>query len=240
MFPADHDIPGASEAQLRRPFRVKVCGITDAETIARAHALGASFLGSVLYPPSPRFVPPERLAELLACVPAEVRTVGVIVDATDAFLDHLLSYAPVDILQLHGSETPERVRAIALRTGCRVMKAIRVGAQEDLDGLEAYFEVADMLLFDARPPRGAAWPGGHGLPFDWRLLAGRRLPLPWALAGAGCRQSRRRRRAVGAADRRCLEPHRDGTGVKDPHKLAAFMAEARRLGALSPKEVSAC
>lgn len=241
MFPADHDIPGASEAQLRRPFRVKVCGITDAETIARAHALGASFLGFVLYPPSPRFVPPERLAELLACAPAEVRTVGVIVDATDAFLDHLLSYAPVDILQLHGSETPERVRAIALRTGCRVMKAIRVGAQEDLDGLEAYFEVADMLLFDARPPRGAAWPGGHGLPFDWRLLAGRRLPLPWALAGgldAG---------NLAAAVELLAPPIVDvssrietAPGVKDPHKLAAFMAEARRLGALSPKEVSAC
>ncbi|MDW8340215.1 MAG: phosphoribosylanthranilate isomerase [Geminicoccaceae bacterium] len=222
-------------------FRIKVCGITDTETVRRACALGASFLGFVLYPPSPRFVRPERLAELVAAVPEGVRTVGVTVDPTDAFLEEVLAWAPLDILQLHGQETPERVRAVALRTGCRVMKAVRVGEAADLEGLEAYFEVADLLLFDARPPRGAAWPGGHGLPFDWRLLAGLAVPLPWALAGgldAG---------NLAAAVELLAPPIVDvssriesAPGIKDPDKLAAFMAEARRLGALRPEEASAC
>ncbi|MCS6779265.1 MAG: phosphoribosylanthranilate isomerase [Geminicoccaceae bacterium] len=225
----------------RRPFRVKVCGVREDAAIRRAAELGASFLGFVLYPPSPRFVRPERLGELLEAVPPGVRTVGVTVDPTDAFLEHVLAHAPLDILQLHGNETPERVRAIALATGCRVMKAIRVGEARDLEGIEAFFEVADMLLFDARPPRDAAWPGGHGLPFDWRLLEGLALPLPWALAGgldAG---------NLAAAVALLAPPIVDvssrierAPGIKDLDKLEAFMAEARRLGALGPEEAQAC
>jgi phosphoribosylanthranilate isomerase len=228
--------PDASAAA-PRPFRVKVCGLTEPDAVELAVELGASLLGFVLYPPSPRFVPPERLARLLERVPEAVRSVGVTVDPTDAFLEHLLAHAPLDVLQLHGNETPERVRAVALRTGCRVMKAIRVGEAADLEGLEAFFEVADFLLFDARPPRDAAWPGGHGLPFDWRLLEGFEAPLPWALAGgldAG---------NLAAAVERLRPPIVDvssgverGPGIKDPEKLRAFMAEARRLGARRAEE----
>jgi phosphoribosylanthranilate isomerase len=228
--------PDASAAA-PRPFRVKVCGLTDSDSVALAVELGASFLGFVLYPPSPRFAPPERLGELLERVPAGVRTVGVTVDPTDAFLEHLLAHAPLDILQLHGTETPERVRAVALRTGCRVMKAIRVAEAADLKGLEAYFDAADLLLFDARPPRDAAWPGGHGLPFDWRLLEGFTAPLPWALAG-GLDPGN-----LAAAVERVRPPIVDvssgverGPGIKDPEKLRAFMAEARRLGARLAEE----
>jgi phosphoribosylanthranilate isomerase len=228
--------PDASAAA-PRPFRVKVCGLTEPDAVELAVELGASLLGFVLYPPSPRFVPPERLGELVERVPEGVRTVGVTVDPTDAFLEHLLAHAPLDVLQLHGNETPERVRAVALRTGCRVMKAIRVGEAADLEGLEAFFEAADLLLFDARPPRDAAWPGGHGLPFDWRLLEGFTAPLPWALAGgldAG---------NLAAAVERLRPPIVDvssgverGPGIKDPEKLRVFMAEARRLGARRAEE----
>lgn len=215
--------------------------MTEEAVIRRAAALGASFLGFVLYPPSPRFVRPERLGELLAAVPAGVRTVGVTVDPTDAFLEHVLAHAPLDILQLHGEEPPERVRAIALSTGCRVMKAIRVGEAGDLEGIRAYVEVADLLLFDARPPRDAAWPGGHGLPFDWRLLAGLELPLPWALAGgldAGNLASAVALLAPPIAD--VSSRIERAPGIKDPEKLEAFMAEARRLGAVGPEEAASC
>jgi phosphoribosylanthranilate isomerase len=227
MPPSAPDAPDARS----RPFRVKICGLTEPEAVELAVELGASFLGFVLYPPSPRFVPPERLAELLERVPETVRSVGVVVDPTDAFLDHVLGHAPLDTLQLHGTESPERVRAVALRTGCRVVKAIRVGEAADLEGVERFFDVADLLLFDARPPPGAAWPGGHGLPFDWRLLEGFSAPLPWALAGgldAG---------NLAAAVERLRPPIVDASsslerapGIKDPDKLRAFMAEARRLG----------
>lgn len=222
--------PVAPDAR-SQPFRVKICGLTEPEAVDLAVELGASFLGFVVYPPSPRFVAPERLAELLERVPRTVRSVGVTVDPTDAFLDHLLGYAPLDVLQLHGNESPERVRAVALRTGCRVMKAIRVGEAADLAGVERFFDAADLLLFDARPPPGAAWPGGHGLPFDWRLLEGFSAPLPWALAGgldAG---------NLAAAVELLRPPIVDASsglerapGIKDPSKVRAFMAEARRLG----------
>lgn len=220
----------APEARAQ-PFRVKICGLTEPGAVELAVELGASFLGFVLYPPSPRFVPPERLAELLERVPETVRSVGVTVDPTDAFLDHVLAHASLDVLQLHGAESPERVRAVALRTGCRVMKAIRVGEAADLEGIEAFFEAADLLLFDARPPRDAAWPGGHGLPFDWRLLGGFSAPLPWALAG-GLETGN-----LAAAVELLRPPIVDASsglecapGIKDPTKVRAFMAEARRLG----------
>lgn len=228
MLPSTAPAPAARSAP---SFRVKICGLTEPEAVELAVELGASFLGFVLYPPSPRFVPPERLAALLERVPETVRSVGVTVDPTDAFLDHVLSYAPLDILQLHGAESPERVRAIALSTGCRVMKAIRVGEAADLEGIEAFFEVADLLLFDARPPPGAAWPGGHGLPFDWRLLEGFVSPLPWALAGGldagnlALAVARLRPPIVDASSGLERAP-----GIKDPAKLRAFMAEARKLG----------
>jgi phosphoribosylanthranilate isomerase len=218
-------------------FRVKVCGLTEPAAVELAVELGASYLGFVLYPPSPRFVPPERLAELGAGVPAAVRTVGVLVDPTDAFLDHVLAHLPLDVLQLHGAETPERVRAIALRTGCRVMKAIRVGEAADLEPVPSFLEAADLLLFDARPPRDAAWPGGHGLPFDWRLLEGFAAPLPWALAG-GLEAGN-----LAAAVELLRPPIVDASsglervpGRKDPAKVRAFMAEARRLGARRAEE----
>ncbi|MEK0083305.1 phosphoribosylanthranilate isomerase [Benzoatithermus flavus] len=211
-------------------LKVKVCGLKEPARIEQAAALGAAYVGLVFYPPSPRYVDPARARELVLHVPAGVETVGVLVDATDAEIDAILQTVPLDILQLHGYETPERVEAIALRSGCRVMKAIRVEEAADLEQVPAYIEAADMILFDAKPPRDAGWPGGHGLPFDWRLLRGLGLGKPWALAGglhAGNLET-----AVTLTGAPIIDVSSGveaKPGVKDPEKLEAFFAAVRRI-----------
>lgn len=211
---------------------VKVCGLTEPERIREACAMHASYVGFVFFPPSPRALSPEQAAALADAVAPPVRMVGVFVDPADEWIDHVLSFVPLDVLQLHGHETPERVRALAIRTGCRVMKAIRVEERADLEGIDAYAEAADMLLFDAKPPRDAGWPGGHGLPFDWTLLQELRLPLPWALAGGLTAEN------LAAAVRLVRPPIVDVSsgieirpGIKDPARLQAFLEEAARLRA---------
>lgn len=212
-------------------LKIKVCGLTEPERVAQAAALGASFVGLVFYPPSPRYLDLARARDLVDHVPPGVETVGVLVDATDAEIDAVLQAVPLDVLQLHGYETPERVEEVALRTGCRVMKALRVEDAADLAPLDAYAEVADMLLLDAKPPRDAAWPGGHGLPFDWRLLQGITMTKPWALAGgihAGNLEA-----AVGLTGAPMIDVSsglESRPGIKDPVKLEAFFAAVRRLG----------
>ena len=211
--------------------RVKICGLTEPERVEQAGRLGAAFVGFVCYPPSPRYVDPARAADLVTAVPDGVATVGLVVDAHDRELDALLQAVPLDLLQLHGYETPERVREIGLRFGCRVIKALRVETTEDLAGLDEHADAADMILFDAKPPRDAAWPGGHGLPFDWRVLDGVTVAVPWLLAGG--------LHAGNVADAVALTraPMVDVSsgvesrpGVKDPAKLEAFFAAVTGAG----------
>lgn len=212
------------------PLEVKVCGLTQPEQVAQAVALGAAYLGFVFYPPSPRHLDPARARQLAALAPDGVETVAVLVDPTDAEVDAVLAAVPVDFLQLHGHETPERVAALALSTGCRVIKALRVEEHADLAAVEEHADAADLLLLDAKPPRDADWPGGHGLPFDWRVLEGRTMPLPWALAGglhAGNLEAAVRLTGAPMVDVSSGVESRPG--VKDPAKLAAFFAAARRL-----------
>jgi phosphoribosylanthranilate isomerase len=216
------------------PLQVKVCGLTEAECLQQAVSLGAAYVGFIFFPPSPRFVPPERAGELAALVEGGTQTVGVLVDASDEFIDHILSWVPLDVLQLHGHETPERVAGLATRTGLKVMKAIRVEGSQDLEPLPAYAEAADMILFDAKPPRDAAWPGGHGLPFDWRLLEDIDIGKPWALAGGLGTDN------LEAAVRLVHPPIVDvssgveaSPGIKDPRKLEAFLKKAADLAAAS-------
>jgi phosphoribosylanthranilate isomerase len=183
-------------------------------------------VGFVFYPPSARCLRPDDAAALAARLPPEVASVGVVVDPSDAELDAILASVPLDVLQLHGAEPPERVAAIALRTGCRVMKALRVETAGDLADAPAFAAVVDLLMFDAKPPRRAdALPGGNGLPFDWRALDGRAWPVPWALAGGLTPES------VGAAIARLDPPIVDVSsgvethpGIKDPARLDAFFA----------------
>lgn len=160
--------------------RFKVCGLSTPEGVDAAVASGASYLGLVFYPRSPRHLSLDQAAALAARVPSGVSRVALVVDADDAALDALLDAVPVEMLQLHGSETPERVAAIRRRLP--VMKAVGVREAADLGALDAYAAVADMVLVDAKPAPGAL-PGGNGAAFDWGLVAGRRWPVPWMLAG---------------------------------------------------------
>jgi phosphoribosylanthranilate isomerase len=163
--------------------RVKICGLTDPADVAAAVAAGAAYLGFVFFPRSPRHLDPSRAAALAAGVPPGLCKVALTVDATDAGLDAILAALPADMLQLHGTESPARVTAIKARYGLPVMKAIGVAGPEDMAAIDAYSEVADQLLIDAKPAKGAL-PGGNGLAFDWQLLSARKYwRRPWMLAG---------------------------------------------------------
>ncbi|MAC79770.1 MAG: phosphoribosylanthranilate isomerase [Rhodobacteraceae bacterium] len=164
-------------------LRVKFCGLMTPEDIAAAAQAGAAYVGFVFFPKSPRCVDVATARALAALVPDGICKVALTVDADDAMLDALLGEVPIDMVQLHGSETPERVLEVKARYGLPVMKALGVTGPGDLAALDVYGKVADQLLVDAKPPKGADLPGGNGVAFDWRLIAGRRWPVPWVLAG---------------------------------------------------------
>lgn len=206
---------------------VKICGLTKpADLDAVGHA-GARYAGFVFFSHSPRCVTPDSAAALVAAAPAGVAKVGLFVDPDDAALDAVLARVPLDIIQLHGHETPARVAEVKARTGLPVMKAVGVAAATDLDALWDYGLVADMLLIDAKPAPGAALPGGNGLAFDWRLLTGRRFLTPWMLAGgltpANVAEAVR---LTGARAVDVSSGVESAPGVKDPARIAAFVAAA--------------
>lgn len=207
---------------------VKVCGLTDPAAVDAAARGGARAVGFVVFPPSPRFRPVEAFAALAARVPAGVERVGVFVDPDDALLDATLAEVGLDVIQLHGGETPERVAAVRRRHGRPVMKALRVADAADLAPLDAYAAVADRLLFDAKPPTTPdALPGGNGLAFDWRLLVGLRLDRPWLLSGgldAGNLAEAARLTGAVAVDVSSGVEARPG--VKDLAKIEAFLRAA--------------
>ena len=212
---------------------VKICGLSTEATVAAAVAGGAAFVGFVFYPPSPRAVTPARAGALAAAVPAGIVRVGLFVDPTDEALAATLAEAPLDMLQLHGRESAERVAAVRRRFGLAVMKAVPIAAAEDFAAAAPYLDVADRLLFDAKPPRRAgALPGGNGEAFDWRLLAGRAFPIPWMLSGGLTAETLAEAvRQSGAASVDVSSGVETAPGVKDRAKIAAFLAAARRLGA---------
>ncbi|MFK7743801.1 MAG: phosphoribosylanthranilate isomerase [Roseobacter sp.] len=163
---------------------VKICGLTDAAHVAAAATAGARYVGFVFFPKSPRNVSLAQARGLALATPDGVAKVALVVNADDALLDDLTREVPVDILQLHGKETPARVAEIKARYGLPVMKAVGVADASDLAAIDTYSAVADQLLIDAKPPKGADLPGGNGLAFDWHLLADRKYwTKPWMLAG---------------------------------------------------------
>ena len=164
-------------------IRVKICGLKQPGHIEAAVESGAAYIGLVFFSKSPRHVGIDEAARLALTVPPGVAKVALTVNATDAELDAITGTVPLDMLQLHGSESPERVAEIRTRYGLPVMKAVGVAEQVDLAGIETYGKVADQLLVDAKPPKGAELPGGNGLAFDWRLVAKKYWPCPWMLAG---------------------------------------------------------
>ena len=162
---------------------IKFCGLSRVEDVVAAADAGARYVGFVFFPKSPRNVTPDEARLLAVEVPVGVAKVALVVDADDAFLDEITSKVALDILQLHGKESPERVAQIKARYGLPVMKAVGIADAEDLPQLDVYAQVADQILVDAKPPKTGALPGGNGLAFDWRLIANRRWPVPWILAG---------------------------------------------------------
>jgi phosphoribosylanthranilate isomerase len=175
-------------------IRVKICGLREQAHVAAAVEGGAAYVGFVFFPKSPRFVDLVTARALAVEVPPGVAKVALTVDADDAALGALTDAVPLDMLQLQGSETPERVAEVRARFGLPVMKAMGVAVAADLDALDAYAAVADQILLDAKAPKGAARPGGNGVPFDWRLIAGRRFAKPWMLGRPAARRGTRRRR----------------------------------------------
>jgi len=210
----------------------KICGLSTADSVAAAVEGGADYLGFVFYAPSPRNVAAARVAELCRAVPAGITRVGLFVDADDATIAAVLAAVPLDMLQLHGGETPSRVAAVRSRFALPVMKALPIADPADVAAADAYLDVADRLLFDARPPRRAdALPGGNGLVFDWRLIAGRGWRLPWTLSG-GLTASNVAEgvRLTGARAVDVSSGVESAPGVKDTAKIAAFLAAAGAIG----------
>lgn len=210
------------------PVEVKICGITDEEAMDAAIEAEADYVGLVFFPPSPRNVTPERAAELVEFTPGEVTKVGLFVDPDDAMLDSVLTRVRLDLLQLHGSESPERIEAIRLEYGLPVMKVLSVAEAADLAAAEPYLAVSDRLLFDAKPPKGATLPGGNAVSFDWSILSGRKWGLPWMLAGgltpANVAEAVR---ITGAPAVDVSSGVESAPGVKDPAKILAFIKAAR-------------
>ncbi|QUJ75393.1 phosphoribosylanthranilate isomerase [Sulfitobacter albidus] len=209
------------------PIAVKICGLRDRAGIDAAARAGARYVGFVFFPKSPRHLTLEAAAPLAGEVPVGVAKVALTVNADDAFLDALTARVPLDMLQLHGAESPERVAEVKARYGLPVMKAVGVGEASDLAALDLYTGVADQLLVDAKPPRGVDLPGGNGLAFDWRLLAGVTWKSPWMLAGGLTPDNARE--AVARTGTRQLDVSsgvESAPGVKDADLIDRFVAAA--------------
>lgn len=207
------------------PTRVKICGLSTPETVAAAVEAGAAYVGFVFFPRSPRHVSLETARALAVDVPVGVAKVALTVDADDAALDALTGTVPLDMLQLHGSESPARVAEVKARYGLPVMKAVGVGGPGDVAGIAPYEAVADQILVDTRPPEGADRPGGNAMTFDWSLISGRDWAGPWMLAGGLTPGNVAEAIAVtGARQVDLSSAVESAPGVKDPARIRAFFA----------------
>ncbi len=206
-----------------RMKKTKICGLSTPATLDAAIRHGASHVGFVFFPASPRHVTFAKAAELAVRVPGHVAKVGVFVDPEDDMLEQAVGSAALDVLQLH-KVTPPRAAAIRAKFGIETWVAVAVRTRGDLDAAHGFVGVADRILYDAKTPDSAALPGGMGLRFDWDLLDGFKHPLPWALSGgldpANVAEAIRRTGAelVDVSSGVESEP-----GTKDEAKIAAFL-----------------
>ena len=202
---------------------VKICGLSDPQNLQTAIDAGTRFVGFVFYEPSPRNVSFDTAWNLARAVPTSIRSVGLFVDPDDELLERVLTGIQLDMVQLHGNETPGRVAEIKDKYKMEVMKAIRVREESDLEGIEGFEAAADWLLFDSKPEK-ATLPGGTGHSFDWSLLEGRTFSKPWMLGGGLSPEN------VGDAIKQ-LSPNavdvssgvESAPGQKDPAKIKAFI-----------------
>jgi phosphoribosylanthranilate isomerase len=210
------------------PVAVKICGITSVEAVEAAAAAGAQYGGLVFHPASPRVVTLDKAVMLAARMRGRMKIVALVADANDMFLMIMTAQIKPDFLQLHGNETPARVAEIRARFGVPVIKALPVAEASDFDTVAAYESAADMLMFDAKPPKDASRPGGHGAAFDWSLLQGRAFAKPWFLAGGLTPDNVGR--ATVAAEARLVDVSsgvETAPGVKEAGLIANFIAATR-------------
>jgi len=211
-------------------LNIKICGVTTPEAVAAAVDSGADMVGFVFFPRSPRNLSLRDARELSAALAGRARKVALIVDADDALVKDIVQIFKPDVLQMHGAESAERVGEIRKTFGIPILKAVGVAQPSDLAEVDAYRGVADAILLDAKPPKGAALPGGNGLAFDWTLTKGfSRAGENWLLSGGLNPEN------VGEAIRLTHAPGvdvssgvEDSPGKKSVEKIRAFIAAARR------------
>jgi phosphoribosylanthranilate isomerase len=207
---------------------VKICGLTQPSDVHAVAQAGAVYCGFVFFPKSPRNVSFQQAAAMAVEAPIGLAKVALTVNADDAFLDALTAAVPLDMLQLHGNETPARVQEVKARYGLPVMKAVGVADATDLPALDDYMKVADQILVDAKPPKNSDLPGGNGLTFDWRLIAGRRWAVPWMLAGGLTAENVAEAiRMTGARQIDLSSGVESRPGVKDAAMIDGFMAAVK-------------
>lgn len=221
--------PDDMTSQVSGDINVKICGLRTAADIAVAVEAGAKYIGFVFFEKSPRNISVDQAHKLAIEVPVGVAKVALTVNASDEFLKELTGLVPLDMLQLHGKESPERVAEIRARFGLPVMKAVGVATAEDLGQLESYEAVADQILVDAKPAPDAELPGGNGIAFDWRLIAGRRWARPWMLAGGLSAQNVAEAvEKTGARQVDVSSGVESSAGVKDQKMIAGFVKAAQK------------
>lgn len=207
---------------------IKICGISTPVALEAAIRARADYAGFVFFPKSPRNVTPAQAAELTVRAKGRIARVGLFVDADDAALAEAVEAADLDVLQLHGKETPERAAQLRARFGLQVWKALPVASADDVERARVYAGAVDLLLFDAKTPADAL-PGGMGLSFDWSLVAGWKGATAWGLAGGLTPDNVAEALAMTQAP---LVDTSSGVesapGVKDEDKIAAFCAAVRR------------
>lgn len=206
----------------------KICGLSDPEGVDAALAGGARYVGFVFFPKSPRNVNAEKAASLAVRARGRADIVAVTVDADDELLALIARTLRPDWVQLHGAETPARVAMARQHASKGVIRAMGVARAADLAAIDAYAEAADAFLFDAKAPADAALPGGNGAAFDWRILAGRKFARPWFLSGG--LDAGNVAEAIATSGARMVDVSsgvEQAPGVKDPLRIAAFLAAAK-------------
>ena len=212
-------------------IRVKICGLTRPEHVVAVAEAGAAYAGFVFFEKSPRHVSVALARDLALAAPIGLAKVALTVNADDATLDHIVEAVPLDMLQLHGGESPERVAELRARYGLPIMKAVGIAQESDLTALQSYGAVADQLLVDAKPPKGAVLPGGNGLAFDWGLVNRKYWPCPWMLAGGLTPDNVAEAvRMTGARQVDVSSGVESAPGVKDAGLIRAFVAAATSVG----------
>ncbi len=209
-------------------IKVKICGIRTPEALSAACDAGASFVGFVFYPNSSRYIDPAAARDLIKLVPEGVKSVGLFVNPTDRDLETILGQVPLDMLQLHGDETPERLEQICVSSELPVIKALPVFNKDDIEKAGHYEDIADWLLFDAKAAPGQY--GGTGKSFDWALLQGQKFKKPWMLSGgldAGNVAEALRILSPNAVD--VSSGVESTTGIKDLLKIKAFIEAVKTL-----------